>query len=42
MNLQKNRKAFLWKNSTPKVKHKVLCNDYKAGGLKTSIFQIKL
>ena len=24
----------MWKNSTPKIKHKTLCNDYKAGGLK--------
>ena len=32
--LEKIQKAFLWKNSTPKIKHETLCNDYcKAGGL---------
>ena len=34
--------AFLCKNSTPRIKHKTLCNDYKAGELKKSIFQTKL
>ena len=28
------RKAFLWKHSTPKIKHETLCNYYKAEGLK--------
>ena len=32
--LKKIQKGFLWKNSTPKMKHETLCNDYKAGGLK--------
>ena len=32
--LEKIQKAFPWKNSTPKIKHETLCNDYKAGGLK--------
>ena len=32
--LEKIQKAFLWNNSTPKIKHETLCNDYKAGGLK--------
>ena len=44
--LEKMHKAFLWNNSTPKIKHETLCNDcnkikhetlcndYKAGGLK--------
>ena len=32
--LEKIQKAFLWKNSTPKIKHETLCNNYKAGGLK--------
>ena len=32
--LKKIPKAFLWKNSTPKIKYETLCNDYKAGGLK--------
>ena len=25
----------MWKNSTPKIKHETLCNDYKAEGLKS-------
>ena len=32
--LEKIQKAFLWENSTPKINHETLCNDYKAGGLK--------
>ena len=32
--LEKIQKAFLWKNSTSKINHETLCNDYKAGGLK--------
>ena len=32
--LDKIQKAFLWNNTTPKIKHETLCNDYKAGGLK--------
>ena len=32
--LEKIQKAFLWKNSTRKIKHETLCNDHKAGGLK--------
>ena len=32
--LEKIRKAFLWKISTPKIKHETLCNDHTAGGLK--------
>ena len=32
--LEKIQKALLLKNSTPNIKHKTLCNDYKAGGLK--------
>ena len=32
--LEKIQMAFLWKNSTPKIKHETLCNDYKAGSLK--------
>ena len=27
--LEKIQKAFLWKNSTPKIKDETLCNDYK-------------
>ena len=32
--LEKIQKNFLWENSTPKIKHKTLCNDYETGGLK--------
>ena len=32
--IQNTNTAFLWKNSTTKIKHETLCNDYKAGGLK--------
>ena len=28
------QKAFLWKNSSPEIKHETLCNYYKGGGLK--------
>ena len=32
--LERIQKAFLWKNSSPKIKHETLCNYYKGGGLK--------
>ena len=32
--LEKIQKAFLWNDSTPKITHETLCNDYKTGGLK--------
>ena len=32
--LEKIQKDFLWNNSTPKIKHETLGNDYIAGGLK--------
>ena len=32
--LKKIQNAFLWNNSSSKIKHETLCNDYKAGGLK--------
>ena len=32
--LKKMQKAFFWNNSSPKIKHETLCNDYEAGGLK--------
>ena len=32
--LEKIQKRFLWENSTSKIKHDTLCNDYKYGGLK--------
>ena len=34
--LEKINKSFLWENSTSKIKHDTLCNDYKDGGLKKS------
>ena len=40
--LKKIQKAFLWNNSSSKIKHEPLCNGYKAGGLKKLIFQAKL
>ena len=40
--LKKIQKAFFGNNSSPKIKHEILCNDYKAGGLKMLIFQAKL
>ena len=32
--LKKIQKVFIRNNSSPKIKHETLCNDYKAGGLK--------
>ena len=32
--LEKIQKAFLWNNSTSKIKHETLCNGYEAGRLK--------
>ena len=32
--LEKIQKAFCLNNSTPKIKHETLCNNYKARGLK--------
>ena len=32
--LEKIQMAFLWKDSTLKIKHETLCNDYKAGRFK--------
>ena len=40
--LEKIQKAFLWNNSTPKIKHETLCNDYKAGGLKNVFIPRKI
>ena len=34
MNRKKYKKLFFRNNSSPKIKHETLCNDYKAGGLK--------
>ena len=42
MNLKKYKKLFLGNNSSPKIKHETLCNDYKDAGLKMLIFQAKL
>ena len=32
--LEKIQKSFLWKYSTPKIKHETICKDCKDGGLK--------
>ena len=32
--LEKIQKPFLWKNSSPKMKHETLCKGHKGGGLK--------
>ena len=32
--LDKIQKAFLWQNSTPKIKHETLSNGHKAEGFK--------
>ena len=32
--LERIQKNFLWENSSPKIKHETICNDYKSGGLK--------
>ena len=32
--LERIQKAILWKNSSPKIKHETVCNDYKGEGLK--------
>ena len=40
--LEKIQKSFLWENSTSKIKHDTLCNDYKHGGLKNIDIQKKL
>ena len=29
-----DKKGFFWNNSSPKVKHETICNDYKAERLK--------
>ena len=39
--LEKIQKSFLWENSTSKIKHDTLCNDYKYGGLKNFIKDIR-
>ena len=32
--LERIQKTFLWKDSSPKIKHETLCNDYKGRGFK--------
>ena len=32
--LEKIQKSLLWANSSSKIKHNTLCNDYEDGGLK--------
>ena len=39
---EKVQKCFLWENSTSKIKHNILCNDYKNGGLKNVDIRKKL
>ena len=39
---EKIQKAVFWNNSTPKIKHKTLFNNYKAAGLKNVDFLTKL
>ena len=34
MNFKKYKRLFIWNNSSPKIKHETLCNDYIAGELK--------
>ena len=34
MNFRKYKRLFFWNNSSPKLKHETLCDDYKTGGLK--------
>ena len=40
--LQSIQKQFLWKSSTPKIKHSALIGDYKDGGLKNVDIETKL
>ena len=32
--LEKIQKSFLWKDSSPKIRHETTCKEYKDGGLK--------
>ena len=40
--LEKIQESFLWKNSTSKIRHDTLCNDYKDGRLKNVDVRKKL
>ena len=40
--LEKIQKSFLWNNSTTKIKHETLRNDYKVGGIKNFDIQMKI
>ena len=40
--LEKIQKTFLWKNSTPKIKHEIIFNDYKTGGIKNDDIRNKI
>ena len=40
--LEKIQKSFLWKNSTPKIRHETTCKDYKDGGLKNVNISYKI
>ena len=40
--LEKIQKAFLWKDSTSKIRHETTCKDYKDGGLKNVDISCKI
>ena len=40
--LEKIQKSFLWKDSTPKIRHETTCKDYKDGGLKNVDISYKI
>ena len=40
--LEKIQKSFLWKDSTPKIRHETTCKDYKDSGLKNIDISYKI
>ena len=40
--LEKIQKSFLWKDSTPKIRHETTCKEYKDGGLKNVDISCKI
>ena len=40
--LETIQKSFLWKDSTPKIRHETTCKDYKDGGLKNVDISYKI
>ena len=40
--LKEIQNNFLWSNKKSKIKHSMLCNDYKNGGLKTVDIELKI